>query len=67
MENFVVFSIVSEWGDILTNWLNCLFGTKVSNILDTCWQMLLTKLQCTKINSADLYLDQHPCLYLHLI
>ena len=33
----VVFSIVNEWGEIVINWPNCLLGTKVNNILDTCW------------------------------
>ena len=26
-----MFSIVNEWGDILINWPNCLFGIKVNN------------------------------------
>ena len=34
---FVVFSIVNEWGDILINWSNYLFRTKVNNTLDACW------------------------------
>ena len=33
---FVVFSIVSEWGAMVINWLICLFSTKVNNGLDTC-------------------------------
>ena len=34
---FVVFNIVNEWGDILINYPNCLFGTKINNTLDACW------------------------------
>ena len=49
----VVFSIIDTWGEIVINWLNCLLGTKINNTLDTCWQPLLTKLQCTKKTSAD--------------
>ena len=33
----VVFRYVNEWGDILINWPNCLFGRKVNNTLDTYW------------------------------
>ena len=33
---FVVFNIVNECGDILINWPNCLFGTKVNNTLNAC-------------------------------
>ena len=34
---FVAFSIINEWGDILINCPNCLFGTKGNNTLDPCW------------------------------
>ena len=49
----VVFNVVNKWGAIVINCLNCLSGTKVNNTLDACWKLLLTKLQCTKIASAD--------------
>ena len=50
---FVVFSIVNEWGAIVIDWPNWLFDTKVNNILDACWYLLLTKLQCTNGTKAD--------------
>ena len=50
---FVVFNIVNKWGAMKISCPNCLFGTKVNNTLDACWQLLLTKLQCTKTTSAD--------------
>ena len=50
---FVVFSIVNEWGDILINRPNRLFGTRVNNTLGACWKKFLTKLQCTKATSTD--------------
>ena len=34
---FCVLSIVNECGDILINYRNCLFGTKVNNSFDACW------------------------------
>ena len=34
---FIMFSIINEWGDILSNCQNFLFGTKINNTLDTCW------------------------------
>ena len=33
---FFVFNIVNEWGAIVINWRDCLFGTKVNNTLDAC-------------------------------
>ena len=33
----VVFNIVGEWGVIVINWPNYLFGTKVNRTLDACW------------------------------
>ena len=34
---FVLFNIANEWGIILVNWSDCLFGTEVSNTVDACW------------------------------
>ena len=54
-ENYalVVFNFLKECGDILINWSNCLFGTKVNNTLDACWYLLLTELQCTTTAPTD--------------
>ena len=49
----VVFSIDKEWNAIVINWLNCIFGTKMNITLDASWELLLTKLQCTKTTSTD--------------
>ena len=34
---FVEVSFGNEWGYILINFPDCLFGTKVNNALDACW------------------------------
>ena len=33
---FVLFKNVNEWDEILINWPNYLFGTKVNNTFDVC-------------------------------
>ena len=48
-----MFSIINECGAILINCPNCLFGTSVNNTFDACWQLLFTRLQCTKTTSTD--------------
>ena len=67
---FVVFRVVNEWknewGDILINCPNCLFGTKVINTLlfDNCYWFnynVIKKLQKILIlgHVFHLYLAQH--------
>ena len=34
---FTVFIIVKACGEILSNYPNCLFGTKLNNAFDACW------------------------------
>ena len=49
----VVLRFVNKWDEIVINWPNFLLGRKVNNTLDACWQILLTKLECTKTTSTD--------------
>ena len=46
-------SIVNECGAVSINCPNYLFGTKVNNTFDTCWYLLLTRLQSTRATSTD--------------
>ena len=45
----IVFLIVKQ----LINFPTCLFGTKVNQTFEACWQSFLTRLQCTKAISTD--------------
>ena len=61
----VVFNSVNEWGIKVIICANCLSGTKANNILDTCWQFLLTKLQCTTLYNKDVKQLQQILILVH--
>ena len=50
---FIVFIIVKTYREIFSNCPNCLFGTKLNNTFDACWELFLIKLQWTNTTSTD--------------
>ena len=47
-----VFKNINFFDEIPSNWPNDLLGTNVYKTLESCWQLLLTVLQCTNTTSV---------------